>query len=57
MSAGAQVQRLPVNGRAWELCFSPDGKTLAAAIEPIIGQGYKGRIITLWDAARPTPGE
>jgi WD40 repeat protein len=48
---GTEVQRLSIGGSVWDLSFSPDGKTLAAASERVKRTGYT---ITLWESAVST---
>ncbi len=52
-ATGVEVQRLPIRGWVWAVCFSPDGKTLAirssTGVSPI-------RTITLWASAEPDSG-
>jgi len=48
-ATGVEVQRLLIHGWVWDLCFSPDGKTLATTSNT----GFMGPncTITLWESA------
>jgi WD40 repeat protein len=48
MATGQEVQRLPVQGWVWEVCFSPDGMTLATTSAT---RFWTNCTITLWETA------
>jgi WD40 repeat protein/tRNA A-37 threonylcarbamoyl transferase component Bud32 len=49
-ATGVEVQRLSIHGSVWELCFSPDGKTLATTSATGF---WTNCTITLWESAAP----
>jgi len=53
-TTGLEVQRLPIDGIVWELCFSPDGKTLATRSN-LHHPGTTGTI-TLWESTGAAGG-
>ncbi|MFC1636982.1 protein kinase, partial [Planctomycetota bacterium] len=48
-ATGVEVQRLSIHGWVWDLCFSPDGKTLATTSAKEFWTG--NCTITLWESA------